>query len=260
MDRRFFLKLFGTTTTAGLVAPSELLAMTQQEKNVIAGFLGHDFDMKTNIASAKQAIIQTPQGFNPLPNESAKETLALLDKFNKQIIDQNKFQKNTDISRLSTKYYSNYNERKLNLYNIHTGESFNDVFWANGKYDLEALAKIDRLLRDHRQNQATEMKLAAIEGIYRMQKVSDKRKPLIINSAYRTQKTNTMLRNKGVGVAKYSMHLTGAALDFTVDKKSRVPLKTLANYAKDYHVGGVGYYRRSHFVHIDGGPNRRWNI
>jgi uncharacterized protein YcbK (DUF882 family) len=256
MKRRDFLKIFGTTATAGLICPNELLAMSREEKKIISSFLGHKIDVEPT--KSKKIIVELPKGFKPVPVTSAKETLAMIDKANFHIFQTNNFQKNIDISKQASKYYSNLNERKLNLYNSHTGERFNDVFWVNGKYDLDALNRIDRLMRDHRQNQVIEMKLGALEGLYRMQHYSDKRRPIIITSAYRSQKTNSMLRRKSKNVAKYSLHIKGAAIDFTVDKYARVQLNSLIKVARKYHNGGVGYYPRSNFIHIDAGNKRYW--
>ena len=43
-----------------------------------------------------------------------------------------------------------YPELRLNLYNLHTTEYVNTVFWENGQYSIDGLQMINNLLRDHR--------------------------------------------------------------------------------------------------------------
>ena len=74
-------------------------------------------------------------------------------------------------------------------------------------------------------------------------------------SAYRSQKTNEMLRGKSGGVARNSQHLLGNAIDVRL---RGVPTAELRDTALEMRRGGVGYYEKSDFVHIDTGRVRRW--
>ena len=74
-------------------------------------------------------------------------------------------------------------------------------------------------------------------------------------SAYRSPKTNEMLRAKSNGVAKKSQHLLGKAIDVRL---RGVPTDTLRDAALALQRGGVGYYEKSDFVHMDTGRVRRW--
>ena len=57
-------------------------------------------------------------------------------------------------------------------------------------------------------------------------------------------------------MAKDSLHIFGRAVDlrFTDD----LPLKRARKIAIAMQGGGVGYYRKSNFLHLDVGPVRTW--
>jgi uncharacterized protein YcbK (DUF882 family) len=76
-----------------------------------------------------------------------------------------------------------------------------------------------------------------------------------IVSGYRSPKTNAMLRRKSNGVARRSLHMSGKAMDI---RMGDLPSKHLRNVAVQLARGGVGYYSKSDFVHLDTGPVRRW--
>jgi uncharacterized protein YcbK (DUF882 family) len=78
---------------------------------------------------------------------------------------------------------------------------------------------------------------------------------VIVVSAFRSARFNEMLRKKGHQVAKQSQHPQGHALDFRIPG---VPVRRLAAAIAEEHVGGIGTYRRSGFVHVDTGPKRDW--
>ena len=74
-------------------------------------------------------------------------------------------------------------------------------------------------------------------------------------SAYRSPETNEMLRARSGGVARSSQHVLGKAIDLRL---RGVETKRLRDAAIELQRGGVGYYERSDFVHIDTGRVRRW--
>ncbi|EEX66577.1 lipoprotein putative [Vibrio metoecus] len=76
-----------------------------------------------------------------------------------------------------------------------------------------------------------------------------------IVSGYRSPATNKQLRSKSKGVAKKSYHMSGQAIDFRLDG---VSLKKIREAAISLQAGGVGYYPKSRFIHIDTGPVRQW--
>ncbi len=145
--------------------------------------------------------------------------------------------------------------RNLAMTSINTGEHL-DVCYFNGQQYIEKeLKALNHLCRDHRRNVETEMdpllydQLAAICGL-----VSAK-SPITMVSGYRSPATNEMLRKGGGGQAKKSYHMTGQAMDIFIEG---VPLATLKDAALSLKAGGVGYYPRSGFIHVDTGPVRTW--
>jgi len=64
-----------------------------------------------------------------------------------------------------------------------------------------------------------------------------------------------MLNKKSSGVAKKSLHMQGRAIDIRLPGRQ---LASLQQAAMSLHAGGVGYYSRSDFIHIDTGRVRSW--
>ncbi|HAM0442833.1 TPA: YcbK family protein, partial [Escherichia coli] len=50
-------------------------------------------------------------------------------------------------------------------------------------------------------------------------------------------------------------HTKGQAMDFHIEG---IALSNIRKAALSMRAGGVGYYPRSNFVHIDTGPARHW--
>ncbi|VAW51363.1 FIG001587: exported protein [hydrothermal vent metagenome] len=146
-------------------------------------------------------------------------------------------------------------ERKLSLLNLHTGESITATYWAEGQYQGSELAAINNILRDHRTGDVHQMDSELLELLNMLhQKVGAKEFFQVI-SGYRSPKTNAALNKKSNGVAKKSLHMQGKAIDI------RLPgcdLSDLQNAAISCQKGGVGFYSKSDFIHIDTGRVRRW--
>lgn len=145
--------------------------------------------------------------------------------------------------------------RSLSLHNLHTGERVTTDFWVDGAYQPEALASIDAILRDHRCDTACTMDRHLIELLHRLSRTVDTQKPVEIISGYRSPATNEALRAKSKGVAKNSYHTRGMAADIRFADRS---LADLYRAARGMKAGGVGFYGRSRFVHVDVGPVRTW--
>ncbi|NVK37432.1 MAG: DUF882 domain-containing protein [Gammaproteobacteria bacterium] len=149
----------------------------------------------------------------------------------------------------------NENERILKLHNLHTGERTQATYWYKGEYLVEGLAEIYFLMRDHRANKVAAMDLSLLDELHGIQQKLETQKEIILLSGYRSQETNDALRRTHEGVAKNSFHMQGRALDFRIPGISTryVHKATLAQ-----SDGGVGYYRRSGFIHLDTGRKRHW--
>jgi uncharacterized protein YcbK (DUF882 family) len=147
--------------------------------------------------------------------------------------------------------------RTLSLYEIHTKETLTVTFKRDGKYDQDALKKLNHFMRDWRRDEETNMDPALIDLIWTLHKQLGSRQPIHLISAYRSAATNASLRSKGGGQAKKSQHIQGRAADIHFPD---VPIKALRNSALVQEVGGVGYYPTSGipFVHVDTGRVRMW--
>jgi uncharacterized protein YcbK (DUF882 family) len=147
--------------------------------------------------------------------------------------------------------------RTLSMYEIHTKETLTVTYKRNGKFDDEALKKLNRFMRDWRRDESTKMDPALIDLIWTLHKQLGSQKPIHLVSAYRSPATNEAMRKKGGGQAKRSQHTQGRAADIHFPD---VPVKALRNSALVQEVGGVGYYPTSGipFVHVDTGNVRMW--
>jgi uncharacterized protein YcbK (DUF882 family) len=94
-----------------------------------------------------------------------------------------------------------------------------------------------------------------IDQLFVLRQKLDTNQPFQIISGYRSPKSNAMLRSNGRGVARRSLHMTGQAIDIRVSGRS---LSQVRLAALSLSAGGVGYYPKSQFVHLDTGRVRRW--
>jgi uncharacterized protein YcbK (DUF882 family) len=146
-------------------------------------------------------------------------------------------------------------EKSLALYNTHTGETLKTVYWVEGHYVEDALREINYLLRDRRNDEMHEIDTRLLDLLFLIGKKINTRQPLHIISAYRSTGTNAMLRSRSSGVAENSLHLIGKAIDIRIPGQAISDLRKVAMALKS---GGVGYYPKSGFVHVDVGRVRYW--
>lgn len=145
----------------------------------------------------------------------------------------------------------------LNLFNTHTGERLAVDYRAAGCSDCEpqALAEIDYLLRCHYTNEVHPIDVRTLDYLSRLDQKLGGGNEIHIISGYRSPLYNEKLRSEGKGVANSSLHLLGKAVDI------RIPgfeLSTLRRIALSLQLGGVGFYPRTDFIHIDSGRFRFW--
>ena len=146
-------------------------------------------------------------------------------------------------------------KRSLLFYNTHTQESLCVDYWINGKYSPDALSRINYIFRDHRNNKIQPLDTRLLDLIHSLGKRIETNQPFHIISGYRSPETNALLRKQGRGAAKQSYHMLGKAVDIRIPDCS---LSNLRDTALKLERGGVGYYPRSDFIHIDTGPARSW--
>ena len=144
---------------------------------------------------------------------------------------------------------------ELAFYNIHTSEQLEVCYRAQGIYQPEALAEINHILRDHRSGEIAPIDIELLDLLYAVKCKIRPSEPFEVISGYRSRATNEMLRRHTSGVAKTSFHTKGQAIDIRL---SGYDTKRLRNLCIRMRTGGVGYYPRSNFVHLDIGPVRCW--
>ena len=147
-------------------------------------------------------------------------------------------------------------ERRLELFNTHTNETVSVVFKRGDEYNAAALAALRNVLRDHRNGQSHDMDAGLYDQLSDLAAAAACEPHYEIISGYRSPESNDKMSSlPGSGVAKKSLHMQGRAMDVRLRHCSCETLRDLAIAAKR---GGVGYYQRSNFVHIDTGAFRTW--
>ena len=141
-----------------------------------------------------------------------------------------------------------FSSRHLCLYNVHSGEEFEGIYWREGHYDEKALLRLAHLLRDRRDGQQHKIDAQLFDVLHRLQSTLGTEDPYQVICGYRSKVTNDKLHKTRKGVAKNSLHVQGKAIDVRLE---RVALKELSNAARSLKAGGVGYYPKSNFVHLD---------
>jgi uncharacterized protein YcbK (DUF882 family) len=145
--------------------------------------------------------------------------------------------------------------RSLSLYCLHTGESLSTVYWENGSYLPDRLREISRVLRDFRTGDIRPIEPGLLDLLNVLAVRLDSREPFHVISGYRSPVTNAMLASHSEGVSPRSLHMQGKAIDIRVPGRD---LSVLHRAAIAMRGGGVGYYPRSDFVHVDIGRVRYW--
>jgi uncharacterized protein YcbK (DUF882 family) len=146
-------------------------------------------------------------------------------------------------------------DRSLSLYHLHTGEHLTVDYAVSGGYEPECLAALRWLLRDHHTDEERPIDPHVLDLLFAIRHELDSSQPLHVFCGYRSPMTNVLKRLAGAGVAEHSYHLTGQAIDFAIPNRS---LRDVHRTAVALRGGGVGYYPRSGFVHVDTGPVRYW--
>ena len=147
--------------------------------------------------------------------------------------------------------------RTLSFHHTHSDEDITVTFKRDGRYDEEALKKLNHFLRDWRSQEQTTMDRRLFDILWEVYRDVDGKKPINIISSYRSPATNSMLRRRSSGVARNSQHVLGHAIDFFIPE---VPLEQIRTAGLRLQRGGVGFYPTSGspFVHLDTGSVRHW--
>jgi uncharacterized protein YcbK (DUF882 family) len=145
--------------------------------------------------------------------------------------------------------------RSVSFVHTHTGETLRAVYFQDGRYQPECLARVNELLRDFRTGDVHRIDPALLDILFDLRRMADRDDPFEVISGYRSPATNAMLHRHSEGVAVHSMHLEGRAIDVRL---GGFATHQLASYARTLGRGGVGFYASSDFVHVDTGRVRFW--
>jgi len=150
---------------------------------------------------------------------------------------------------------SSISKRSLSFFHTHTHETLEVTYSVGGEYVESALEEINDFLADFRTGDEIIIDPRLLDLIYDVRASLNSNGTYEVISAYRSPKTNEKLRSKSSGVAKKSQHLLGKAIDVRL---RNVDSRDLRDAALKIKRGGVGYYAKSDFVHMDTGRVRRW--
>jgi len=146
-------------------------------------------------------------------------------------------------------------ERLLSFLHTHTHERLTVPYFVDGTYLPEGLSTLNSFLKDFRTGDEHPIDPALYDILNDLRLATGSRSPFHVISAYRSPRTNALLRENGRGVARGSLHLQGRAIDVRL---ADVGSASLRDAAVELQRGGVGYYRGPDFVHVDTGRVRRW--
>ena len=147
-------------------------------------------------------------------------------------------------------------ERRLVLFNTHTGELLDTLYYRDGAYDPAELGRLDWLLRDHRTSEVLPIAQGLYDLLHELAAAARREPRYEIISGYRSPATNAMLAATTDGVSSKSLHMQGRAIDVRL---TGYPTADLRDLALAKRAGGVGYSPSSDFVHLDLGAVRSWS-
>ncbi len=146
--------------------------------------------------------------------------------------------------------------RTLTLHTRWSAEDFRGPYYEKGRYLPDALAEINHLFRDRHNQAVTKVDIRLLDLLSGFADKANYANSLEIVCGYRSRSTNNELLHEGQRVAKDSLHIFGRAVDVRFGKE--LPLKQARKIALAMQAGGVGYYRKQKFLHLDVGPVRSW--
>ena len=152
-------------------------------------------------------------------------------------------------------YFPSSAYKTLAFEHTHTGDKLKLTYFERGNYIKDALQEINYLLRDFRTDDIYPIDTALLDQLFDLKQTLGVNKPFHIISGYRSPFTNALLRKYSHGVAEHSFHTRGMAIDIRLEGVSS---RMIRNAALSMAQGGVGYYPRNNFVHLDTGNFRTW--
>lgn len=151
--------------------------------------------------------------------------------------------------------WSHHRNRSLKLHNALTGEDLEVEYWAEGEFVPDALQALNHFLRDPHNGKVAEIDAELFDFIHDIAGKLGAKGTINITSGYRSPATNDRLRRRNSAAVKGSFHVKGKAVDIRIPGHS---INSVRQAALNLRRGGVGYYPRSRYIHIDTGPVRSW--
>lgn len=145
--------------------------------------------------------------------------------------------------------------KALAIQNPHTGDNVQVTYFENGRYVTGALNEISHLCRDHHTGDVYPVDPSLLDQLFELKQSLGVSKPFHLVCGYRSPFTNAMLRSQSHAVAKNSLHMQGRAVDIRIEG---LDTRVISNAAIAMQRGGVGFYHRDNFVHLDSGDIRSW--
>ena len=145
--------------------------------------------------------------------------------------------------------------RTLSLYHAHTNQELKIAYAWGDMYNPMALARVTRFLRDFRTGETCPIDPRLLDILWAIQQEMGRKGTYEVLSGFRSPRTNNMLRGSSNGVAEHSLHMEGKAIDIRLDG---ISTRQIRECAVEMKCGGVGYYAKSDFVHLDTGRYRTW--
>jgi len=145
--------------------------------------------------------------------------------------------------------------RSLELVNTHTAEHLKADYFLGGSYCEQSLFALNHLLRDFRTGDVAPIDPQLFDLLHGVAALAGQEPRFEVISGFRSPATNAMLNGRSSGVAKRSLHMEGRAIDVRLQG---CPTARLRDLALSMQAGGVGFYRKSDFVHLDTGRVRTW--
>lgn len=146
--------------------------------------------------------------------------------------------------------------RSLSFAHTHTSEHIALTYALGEDFVTPALSSLNHFLRDHYSGEVGQIDPQLFHLLHHVRRELGVQTPFQVISGYRSPKTNETLRTtRGGGVARRSLHMDGKAIDVRL---AGVPLQDLRDAALSLQQGGVGFYPRDQFVHLDTGRVRSW--
>jgi len=144
--------------------------------------------------------------------------------------------------------------RRLKLKNVNTGETFEGPYRDEVGPIPSAILDLAVFLRDFHANKVGPIDVSTLDFLAEVMDAVGESTASVL-SGYRTPETNAWLRATHFGVAEHSQHMYGRAIDVSFGR-----LEDAKTAARRMERGGVGWYPRSHFIHLDTGPLRNWEL